>query len=81
MNSGAALPVIAVLVLIGIGLGIVGLIVVAITLRAVIAVFLVLMGGYLLVRSEKLKAYGHTASIAIPIILILLGIAVYARWL
>ena len=80
-RQDAAVPVLAILVLVGIALLLVGLVVIAITLQAILALFLVAMGGYLFFRPERLSGYGPTARMVIPILLILLAILVYSGWL
>ena len=74
----AALPMVAILAIIGGVLIFVGLLVMALTLKAILAVALVLMGGYLFIRPDRLAGLGNTAKIAVPLVLIVLAVIVYS---
>lgn len=81
MDDQGVLPLIGLLVLlviVGIGLLVVGWIVVAFTMKSVIAILLVGMGLYLFVKPSAVSSMGAQAKVAVPLILIVLGILVYS---
>ena len=75
-NQGA-LPLLAVLVIIGVVLLLMGWIVIALTMQSMLAIILVGAGLYLLVRPSALSGLGTQGRIAVPLVLIVLGIVVY----
>lgn len=80
-DKSGAFPMLAVLVIIGFVLLLVGWIVIAVTFEMALAVILVGAGLYLLVKSERLAGFGPQGKMLVPLVLIVLGIAVYAGWL
>ncbi len=79
-DQKGALPMLAVLVIIGAVLLFVGLIVIAITIQAILALFLAGAGVYLLLRPERMAGMPQMAKLAVPIILIVLAIGVFGGW-
>jgi hypothetical protein len=75
-NQGA-LPLLAILVIIGVVLLLMGWIVIALTMQSMLAIILVGAGLYLFVRPSALSGLGTQARIAVPLVLIVLGIVVY----
>jgi len=78
MNDKGFLPLIAILVIVGIGLLLVGWVIVALTMKSMIAILLVGAGIYLFVRPSATSGMGAQAKIAVPLVLILLGVLFYA---
>ena len=78
MNDKGFLPLIAILVIVGIGLLLVGWVIVALTMKSMIAILLVGAGVYLYVRPSATSGMGAQAKIAVPLVLILLGVLLYA---
>ena len=77
----AAFPVMGVLVLVGVALLLVGLLVLAVTLQAVLSVGLVALGGALFIFPNRLEGFGPRGKAVIPLILVFLGILVYTGWI
>lgn len=78
MNDDGILPLIAILVILGIGLLLVGWVIVALTMKSMIAILLVGAGVYLFIRPSATSGMGSQAKIAIPLVLIVLGVLFYA---
>lgn len=71
----------AVLVIIGAILLFVGLIIFTLTLGTILALLFIGSGLYLLVKPEKLAGMNPQMKMVVPLVLIVLGVAVYAGWL
>ena len=76
-NDQGALPLLAILIIIGFLLLIGGWVIIALTMQSMLAIILVGAGLYLLVRPSALSGLGTQARIAVPLVLIVLGIVVY----
>lgn len=75
MDTKGALPILAVLVIIGIVLLLAGWIIIALTMKSMIAILLIGAGVYLLIRPQGLTGQSRTL---VPIALILIGVFFYA---
>lgn len=80
-SDSGALPLLAVLVIIGAVLLFVGLIVLYLTLKMILALLLAGVGLYLLIKPERMAGLDPRMKMVAPILLIVLGLAVYAGWL
>ena len=78
MNDRGVLPLIAILVIVGVGLLLVGWIIVALTMKSMIAILLVGAGVYLYVRPNATSGMGSQARIFVPLVLIIIGVLFYA---
>jgi len=76
-NDQGALPLLAILIIIGFILLIGGWVIIALTMQSMLAIILVGAGLYLFVRPSALSGLGTQARIAVPLVLIVLGIVVY----
>jgi len=75
MDDKAALPLIAIFVIVGIIVLFAGWILIALTMKSMITLLLVGVGVYLLVKPQGLQG---NARVYVPIALIILGVAFYA---
>ena len=78
LNTEGALPLLAILVIIAILLLFGGMIVAYLTMKMWLTLLLVGVGLYLFVKPNLLSGLPATAKWAVPIVLIVLGILVYA---
>ena len=78
MNDKGVLPLIAILVIVGIGLLLVGWVIVALTMKSMIAILLVGAGVYLFVRPSATSGMGAQARLFVPFLLIVLGVLFYS---
>ena len=79
-NNEGVLPLLVIIVILGIVLLFGVMILAALTLKMILTLLLVGVGVYLLIKPGLLSGVGATGKWAVPIILIVLGIAVYGGW-
>jgi hypothetical protein len=78
LNTQGALPLVAILVIVVILLLFGGIILAYLTMKMWLTLLLVGVGLYLLVKPQPLSGLPATAKWLIPVVLIVLGILVYA---
>ena len=78
MNNEGVLPLIPILIIVGLAILLLGWIVIALTMKAMIAILLVGAGVYLFVRPAATSNMGAQAKIAVPLFLIIVGVLFYA---
>ena len=79
-NQGA-IPLIAILIIVGVLLVFGGVILAYLTMKMWLTLLLVGVGIYLLIKPNLLTGVPAAGKWAIPMVLIVLGIAVYGGWL
>jgi hypothetical protein len=81
MDDRGVLPLLVIVAIVGVVLAVVMLTALTLTLGTVLALVFVGAGLYLLVKPERLAGMGATMKMIVPLVLIMLGVAVYAGWL
>jgi hypothetical protein len=81
MDDKGALPLLVIVVILGILLLFGGVILAYLTMKMWLTLLLIGAGLYLLIKPNLLSGVGATGKWAIPLVLIVLGIAVYGGWL
>jgi len=79
-NNQAVLPILVIIVILGIVLLFGVMILAALTLKMILTLLLVGVGVYLLIKPQLLSTMPPVGKWAVPIVLIVLGIAVYGGW-
>ncbi len=80
MNNEGVLPLLVIFVILGIVLLFGVMILAALTLKMLLTLLLVGVGVYLLIKPQLLSTMPPAGKWAVPIALIVLGIAVYGGW-
>ena len=79
-NNEGVLPLLIIFVILGIVLLFGVMILAALTLKMILTLLLVGVGVYLLIKPQLLSTMPPVGKWAVPIVLIVLGIAVYGGW-